>query len=76
LSIANALPSGGTHFSPFPFWSFWRSDWLGTATREHGSQFLDLCINSSLLLFETFDGGSQDFGAELLWRHLYHSYFY
>jgi hypothetical protein len=40
---------------------------LGSATGQHGPEFPDLGIYSSLLRLETFDGGGDDFGIQF-WR--------
>src|ERR1019366_4252357 len=69
LCITHVFPGGCTHLSPFSFWSFRCSGWFRAATREHGPEFGNLSVDAQLLLFKTFDGGSQDFRSKLL-RHV------
>ena len=61
LGITHAFPGGCTHLSPFAFWACRCSGWFRAATREHGPEFGNLSVDAELLLFKTFDGGSQDF---------------
>jgi hypothetical protein len=70
LCITDAFPGGCTQLSPFAFWTFRCSGWFRTATREHGPEFGNLSVDAQLLLFKTFDGGSQDFRSKLLCRHV------
>src|ERR1700730_4416493 len=69
LCIADPLPGGGTHLSPFAFWSLRRS-WFGTATGEHGPDSGNLIVYPALLSFEAFDGGGKDFSSVLMCGHL------
>jgi hypothetical protein len=69
LCIADPLPGGGTHLSPFAFWRL-RGSWFGTATGEHGPESGNLIVYPALLSFEAFDGGGKDFSSVLMGGHL------
>src|ERR1035437_4128171 len=69
LCITDALPGGGTHLSPFAFWNFRRSGWLGTATEEHGPEFGNLSVDVPLPFLEAENGGGNDLGCQFLGSH-------
>jgi hypothetical protein len=68
LCITDALPGGGTHLSPFAFWNFRRSGWLGTATEEHGPEFGNLSVDVPLPFLEAENGGGNDLGCQFCWH--------
>jgi hypothetical protein len=70
LCIPNALPSSGTHLSPFTFLDLRRSNWFRRAPEEHGPEFSNLSVDTELLLFKAFDGGDEDLGSEFVCRHV------
>ncbi len=66
LAFCHTATGGGTDLA-LTCGCFRCDDSLGSATGQHGPEFPNLCIYSSFLRLETFDGGCDDFSVQF-WR--------